>query len=103
MTGFKGFLDDLGVEIMSKAIDGLAAPRPAADGTADPRPAKVRRGQALIEVLRRFLDLGFAPTQGGERPHVTVTMDLDALTGKLGTALLDHGGPISAAQARMLA
>ena len=103
LTGFKGFLDDLGVEIMSKAIDGLAAPRPAVDGTADPRPAKVRRGQALVEVLRRFLDLGFAPTQGGERPHVTVTMDLDALRGQLGTAVLDHGGPITAAQARMLA
>ena len=103
LTAFKGFLDDLGVEIMSKAIDGLAALRPASDGTADPRPAKVRRGQALIEALRRFLDLGFAPTQGGERPHVTVTMDLDALRGKLGTAVLDHGGPISAAQGRMLA
>jgi len=103
LTAFKGFLDDLGVEIMSKAIDGLAAPRPAVDGTADPRPAKVRRGQALVEVLRRFLDVGFAPTQGGERPHVTVTMDLDALRGKLGAALLDHGGPITAAQARMLA
>ena len=101
LTGFKGFLDDLGVEIMSKAIDGLAAPRPAADGTVDPRPAKVRRGQALVEVLRRFLDVGFAPTQGGERPHVTVTMDLEALRGQLGTAVLDHGGPITAAQARM--
>ena len=54
-------------------------------------------------MLRRFLDVGFAPTQGGERPHVTVTMDLDALRGKLGTAMLDHGGPITAAQARMLA
>ena len=103
LTGFKGFLDDIGVETMTKAIDGLAAPRPAADGTADPRPPKVRRGQALIEVLRRFLDLGFAPTQGGQRPHVTVTMDLDALHGRLGTAVLDHGGPISAAQARLLA
>ncbi len=103
LTGFKGFLDDLGVELLSTAIDGLAAPRPSVDGTADPRPAKVRRGQALIEVLRRFLDVGFAPTQGGERPHVTVTMDLDALHGALGTAMLDHGGPITAAHARMLA
>jgi len=103
LTGFKGFLDDLGVEVLSKAIDGLAAPRPASDGTVDPRPAKVRRGHALVEVLRRFLDVGFAPTQGGERPHVTVTMDLEALRGQLGTAVLDHGGPITAAQARMLA
>ena len=103
LTGFKGFLDDLGVEILSKAVDGLAAPRPASGGAADPRPAKVRRGQALIEALRRFLDVGFAPTQGGERPHVTVTMDLAALRGELGTAVLDHGGPITAAHARMLA
>src|SRR5664279_5941497 len=29
LTGFKGFLDDIGVETMTKAIDGLAAPRPA--------------------------------------------------------------------------
>ena len=61
LTGFKGFLDDLGVEIMSKAVDGLAAPRPASDGTADPRPPKVRRGQALIEALRRLLDVGSRP------------------------------------------
>ena len=91
------------METLSQAIDGLAAPRPAADGTPDPRPAPVRRGQALIEALRRFLDLGLGPTQGGERPHVTVTMDLDALRGRLGAAVLDHGGPLSAAQARLLA
>ena len=30
-------------------------------------------------------------------------MDLDALRGRFGTAVLDHGGPITAAQARMLA
>ncbi len=30
-------------------------------------------------------------------------MDLDALHGTLGTAMLDHGGPITAAHARMLA
>ncbi len=30
-------------------------------------------------------------------------MDLDALHGALGTAMLDHGGPITAAHARMLA
>ena len=85
---------------MSKAIDGLAAPRPASDGTADPRPPKVRRGHALIEVLRRFLDLGFAPTHGGERPHVTVTMDLDARSaGNSAPRCWTTGGPITATQA----
>ena len=103
LTGFRGFLDDLGVETLSQAIDGLARPRPARDGTPDPRPAPVRRGQALVEALRRYLDTGQPPIQGGERPHVTVTMDRDALLGRLGAAMLEHGGPISAAQARMLA
>ncbi len=47
----------------------------------DPRPAPTRRAQALIEALRRYLDLGDAPIQGGERPHVTVTMTLQDLLG----------------------
>ncbi len=53
----------------------------------DPRPATTRRAQALLEALRRFLDLGDAPTQGGERPHVTVTMTLrDLLGGSTGAS-----------------
>ena len=103
LTSLKGKLDDLGVELLTQAIDGLAAPRPAADGTPDPRTPAVRRGQALKEMLRRYLDLGDAPVQGGERPHVTVTIDLQDLRNGVGAATLEHGGPISAGQARMLA
>ena len=103
LTNLKGKLDDLGVELLAQAIDGLAAPRPAADGTPDARTPAVRRGQALKEMLRRYLDLGDAPVQGGERPHVTVTIDLQDLRNGVGAATLEHGGPISAGEARMLA
>ena len=103
MTRFAGQLDDEGVEVLGQAIDGLATPHPAADGTPDPRSAPTRRGQALKEVLHRYLNHGDAPVQGGERPHVTVTMDFEDLKRNLGAAVLEHGGPISAAQARMLA
>jgi Domain of unknown function (DUF222) len=103
LTGFTGRLDDLGVELLGQAIDGLAKPRPAPDGTPDPRSAAVRRGQAFKEVLRRFLDHGDTPTHGGERPHVTVTVDLHDLRAGLAGATLQHGGPISAAETRMLA
>ncbi len=48
---------------------------------ADPRPAATRRAQAILEALRRFLDLGDAPLHGGERPHITVTMTLQDLLG----------------------
>ena len=54
-------------------------------------------------MLRRYLDLGDAPVQGGERPHITVTIDLQALRNGVGAATLEHGGPISAGEARMLA
>ena len=103
LTTLKGKLDDLGVELLGQAIDGLSAPRPAADGTPDPRTPAVRRGQALKEMLRRYLDLGDAPVQGGERPHVTVTIDLQDLRNGVGAAVLEHGGPVSASEARMLA
>ena len=69
----------------------------------DPRSASCRRGQALVEALRRFLTLGDPPIQGGERPHVTVTIDLKDLTSDRGVGYLDFGGPISAGTARMLA
>jgi len=103
LSTLKGKLDDLGVELLAQAIDGLAAPQPAADGTPDPRTPAVRRGQALKEMLRRYLDLGDAPVQGGERPHVTVTIDLQDLKNSVGAAMLEHGGPVSAGEARMLA
>jgi hypothetical protein len=103
LTTLRGKLDDLGVELLAQAIDGLAAPQPSSDGTPDPRTPATRRGQALTEMLRRYLDLGDAPVQGGERPHVTVTIDLQDLKNGVGAATLEHGGPISAGQARMLA
>ena len=69
----------------------------------DQRSAACRRGQALVEALRRFLCSGVAPIQGGERPHVTVTIALDDLNANKGVGYLDFGGPISAGTARMLA
>ena len=102
LTRITGHLDDdQGVEVLAQATDGLAAPRPAVDGSPDPRSAATRRGQALTEVLRRYLDMGEAPLQGAERPHITVTMDFQDLQRRVGAATLAHGGPVSAAQARM--
>ena len=46
-----------------------AGPGPGAgELIPDSRSAACRRGQALLEALRRFLDLGLGPIQGGERP-----------------------------------
>ena len=86
-----------------RASAGTGAGAGAGELIPDGRSAACRRGQALIEALRRFLDLGLGPIQGGERPHVTVTVDYETLRSKIGAAYLDFGGTIDAGTARMLA
>ena len=75
----------------------------ARTGTADDRVPSQRRADALGEICRQWLDLGGRPRIGGERPHITVTVDLDTLKGRLGTAELDHLGPVGGSVARQLA
>ena len=48
-------------------------------------PAR-RYGDAFAELLTGVLDGGGLPTEGGERPHVTVTVALETLQRRLGDA-----------------
>jgi len=59
----------------------------------------------LTEVCRQALDSGSLPQVNGEKPHLLVTVSYESLVGQLGAqpAHLDWAGPISAADARMLA
>ncbi|GAA3461510.1 DUF222 domain-containing protein [Saccharothrix longispora] len=79
-------------------IEPLSTPRP--DG---PRDAARRRGEAfadLIHLASRSTDL---PSEAGERPHISVTIDHDTLRRGVGHALLDGDRHLSAAQARRIA
>jgi hypothetical protein len=74
--------------IVTAALDPLCAPgksaaEPAAgpvgadrevSPAADRRPAAARRADALVEVCRRVLDGGDLPDNGGQKPHLVVTM-----------------------------
>jgi hypothetical protein len=51
-------------------------------GSDDPRTPAQRRADALGEVCRRWLDRSDRPVVGGERPHLTVVVDLDTLEGR---------------------
>jgi hypothetical protein len=92
LTPIRGRLDDQTVAAFIAATDPLAKPRPETDGIKDQRPAATRLAQALTTVLDAYLTLGDGPIQGGERPHVTMTVDFDTITGQLGTATLDATG-----------
>ena len=103
LTPIKGRLDDHAVAVFVAATDAHAAPRPETDGIKDQRGAATRLAQALTTVLEGYLTAGTGPVQGGERPHVTMTVPFDTLTGQLGAAVLDATGvPVGPATARRL-
>ena len=90
------------------AIVADPALRSLADGGRpdpdDPRSAPQRRADALVELCRRHLDRGDSPISGGVRPHLTVTIDLEALEGRAGrTCEIDPTGAVTPQAARRLA
>ena len=68
----KADLDAETMEMLHTALSGLSQPKPAADGTRDTRPAALRRAEAFTELLRRYLNSGHSPTEGYERPHLSL-------------------------------
>ncbi len=102
LTPLTGHLDDLGVEAVRKAIDALAAPQLDPDRVPDSRTPSNRRAHALVAAMLGFLAAGDGPTQGGHRPHLTVVVDWDAVTGLVSGGRFDSGNYISPALARQL-
>ena len=75
----------------------------ARSGAEDWRSPAQRRAGALGEMCRQWLDRSDRPQVGGERPHVTVTVSLEALRDLEGSAELDHAGPLTVEVAPRLA
>jgi hypothetical protein len=73
-------------------------------GSPDDRTPAQRRADALGEMTRQWLDFADRPNVAGERRHLTVIMDLEALEGRAGKRCeMDHAGPIHPETARHLA
>ncbi|MGH3964867.1 MAG: DUF222 domain-containing protein [Pseudonocardiaceae bacterium] len=98
--GLDGFLEPEHGAAFRALIDQFAAPRPAAEGIPDPRTTAQRNADALLEICGLARAAQDCPTTAGEPPHLTVTIDWDALRTGLGTATLDYGTHLSAAEAR---
>jgi hypothetical protein len=102
-VALRGQLDKEAAALAHAVLGPLAAPASAVDGTPDLRDSEERYGAALTRALE--LASQAAPDARGERPHVVVTIGLEALQRKLGCppGRLDTGAPLSAAAARRLA
>ncbi|CAN5785899.1 HNH endonuclease signature motif containing protein [soil metagenome] len=98
---FDGRLDSIGGETLATAISTLATPR----GETDTRTAEQRRADALVDLAERALRANELPAEGGGRPAVTVTADLDTLHRRAGAPAgrADHTGPVSGETVRQLA
>ena len=87
----------------------MAALRAVMDSDARARPAPQLgtagqgRADALGEICRTWLDRADRPMIAGERPHVVVTLDLEALQGRAGRSELQDAGPVTPESARRLA
>jgi len=96
-----GRFDPEGGAILQTALSALSGP-PVYD---DQRTPKQRRADALVELARQQLDRAELPEVGGQRPHLSVIVEMSTLTKQPGSpvAELEWGGPIPAETARRLA
>jgi Domain of unknown function (DUF222)/HNH endonuclease len=95
---------DLDPEAGETVITALRAYLDAELRSPDPEDRRTpaqRRADALYEMCRQWMDLADRPAVRGERPHVTVMVDIEALRGAPGgRAEAEHTGPITPKAAR---
>jgi hypothetical protein len=99
----KGKLDNLAYAQLRAALDPLAKPHSTKEEGCDTRSQWERHADALVDLVRLAMTVDEIPTHGGDRVHVAITVDYETLKSGIGTAMLDYGGVITAAEARMLA
>ncbi|MBM4557063.1 DUF222 domain-containing protein [Rhodococcus hoagii] len=117
----KGDLDAVTGEMLLTALSALTKPRNPVDDPAEKLTPARQRADAFAEILRRYLDSGDAPIEGGERPHLSLHVNASDLArsesahewthpnegsdlfGDKDIARLPHTGPPSIATARRLA
>jgi hypothetical protein len=100
---FSGRLGAEHGELLRALIGPLAKPHAADAAGPDARTLPERQGDALADVLDLASRSQHLPTEAGERPHVTVTVDHQALLTGIGTATLGDTAVISASEARRIA
>lgn len=104
MVRVDGDLDPETGETLLTALSAVLDAETRSNADPDGRTPAQRRADALGEICRQWLDVADRPSVGGEKPHVTVTVDENALRDGTGeTSELDHAGPVAPAAARRVA
>jgi hypothetical protein len=100
MVRLEGELDQEGGEALLAALRAVTE----VPALSEERSPEQRRADALVDLARHYLDQGQVPANGGERPQLTVLVDLETLEGRAGRRCeLDQAGVIYPEAARRLA
>jgi hypothetical protein len=99
----RGGLDKESAALVLAVLDPLAAPGPVNEGLSDMRLSEHRYADALLQLCQ--LATPALPDVRGERPHMFVTITLDSLQRKIGSApgSLEGGHLISKGALRRIA
>ncbi|HEY1330771.1 MAG TPA: DUF222 domain-containing protein, partial [Actinomycetota bacterium] len=114
MVRVDGDLDPETGQSMITALRAVMDAEARAGGAVDPRTPGQRRADALGEICRQWLDGKDRPAVAGERPHVTLTVGLEALSGERASGAgsravpsapcaLQDTGPVTPETARRIA
>jgi hypothetical protein len=106
MVRLDGDLDPETGEALLAALRAIMDAEVRSGSGDDRRSPAQARADALGEICRQWLDRSDRPSVGGERPHVTLTVGLNALRDleeSASIAELDHAGPMTREVARRLA
>jgi hypothetical protein len=103
MVRVDGDLDAEAGQALMTALRAVMDADARTRGTPELRAPASRRADALGEICRAWLDGQDRPSIAGERPHVEVLVDLEALAGRAGRSELVDTGPVTPATARRLA
>ena len=94
MVRVDGDLDPETGETLLTALGAVLDAQARGRSEEDTRSPAQRRADALGEICRQWLDRSDRPAVGGERPHIAVTVGLDALRTGSGVGELDHSGAL---------
>ncbi len=101
---FRGQLPIVDAEPLVAALTAVTASLPVTDELGELAPIHRRQADALKNIVGAYSASGQAPTHGGDRPRVVVTVSLDALRTGLGMGTLCSSGEyLSAGDVRRLA
>ncbi|QUQ66825.1 HNH endonuclease signature motif containing protein [Kutzneria sp. CA-103260] len=95
---FRGKIDQESGAKLTALLSPLAKPTSA----GDTRTTAERQGDAFAEIIDLAANSEDLPAEGGERPHLALTMSLKDFQEQRGTADVESMGPMDAASARRI-